>query len=72
MKVEAQKGDTIFYAIQKCKDDLKQIGDTVQLEFNGIIIDVNYNSAVNDLVIIYELKSHIRRIIGDGAYFGAI
>ena len=57
-----EKGLHFYQAVRKCQEDSKSRKlDFQDMEFNGLNIRVSTDSNMDDLSIIYELKSELRR-----------
>ena len=78
MKIEADKGDNVYNAIKKAKQTLIDNNQTeweksegskytrfkekITLVFNEIELDISTESHIDDIAIIYNLKSNILRL----------
>jgi hypothetical protein len=63
MTIEAQAGEWVGSFFERVKEELKTSDHFYQtVRFNDVFVTVSWDSNVDDLLIIYDLKCQINRL----------
>jgi hypothetical protein len=66
MTIEAQAGEWVGTFFERVKEELKTSDDFYQtVRFNDVSIKISWDSNVDDLLTIYDLKCQLNRLGGN-------